>query len=164
MLCSSAIKILTDQACPQCGTPHMRSPDKSRLICVLENTHMSSEGVVTLHIYCVVSVMMLLSAAGMSVDSAHSDRQSSRPSTPPSSRSIDGDSSEFSLPPPSAEMLRRRQQSDLASSRIGQKMLQGYAMLADECQNIECFGVPLVRPPRRDGRVQARKVCLEAGH
>ena len=27
-------------------------------------------------------------------------------------------------------------------------MLEGWAMLADECPNHECYGIPLVRPPR----------------
>lgn len=66
--------------------------------------------------------------------------------------------STFDLPPPSAETLRRRQQSDLASQRIAQKMLQGFAMLGEECLNDECFGVPLIRPPRRDGTKDPRKV------
>ncbi|KAG8855612.1 hypothetical protein FRB96_006807 [Tulasnella sp. 330] len=63
------------------------------------------------------------------------------------------------MPPPSEETLRRRAQSDLASQRIGAKMLQGYAMLAEECQNPECFGVPLLRPPR-PGSKDPHKECV----
>lgn len=33
----------------------------------------------------------------------------------------------------------------------------GWAMLADECPNVDCYGVPLVRPPRAGGR-DPRKV------
>jgi hypothetical protein len=58
-----------------------------------------------------------------------------------------------------ADILRRRAQSDRASSEIGRKMLQGWAMLADECPNSTCYGVPLVRPPRgQDGQLSKVKV------
>jgi len=60
-------------------------------------------------------------------------------------------------PPPTAEQLRRRAQSDMASREIGAKMLRGYAMLADECPNSACYGIPLVRPPKQGG-TDPRKV------
>ena len=55
-------------------------------------------------------------------------------------------------------ILRRRQQSDRASTEIGNRLLKGWAMLADECPNIECYGVPLVRPPKPGGGKDPRKV------
>lgn len=57
------------------------------------------------------------------------------------------------------EILRRRQQSDLASSEIGKLLLKGWAMLADECPNPQCYGIPLVRPPKAGGEKDPRKVC-----
>jgi uncharacterized Zn finger protein (UPF0148 family) len=38
----------------------------------------------------------------------------------------------------------QRAQSDLASKRIGEKLLQGYAMLQQHCINDACFAVILV--------------------
>ena len=57
-------------------------------------------------------------------------------------------------------MLQRRAQSDLASAEIGRRLLQGWAMLADECPNDTCYGVPLLRPPKRlsDGNPSNTKV------
>lgn len=55
-------------------------------------------------------------------------------------------------------ILRRRQQSDRASTEIGNRLLKGWAMLADECPNVECYGVPLVRPPKTVGGKDPRKV------
>ncbi|KAF9213980.1 hypothetical protein BGZ59_004535 [Podila verticillata] len=39
----------------------------------------------------------------------------------------------------------KREQSERASRLIGQKMLQGWAMLQDPCPNADCHGVPLLR-------------------
>ncbi|KAF9579509.1 hypothetical protein BGW38_004203 [Lunasporangiospora selenospora] len=39
----------------------------------------------------------------------------------------------------------KREQSERASRLIGQKMLQGWAMLQDPCPNPSCHGVPLIR-------------------
>ena len=87
-----------------------------------------------------------------SVSSASSVLQSkrSRASTPPTDiSSPHSHDEEFVLPPPTEEMLARRAQSDYASAEIGKRLLQGWAMLADECLNSTCYGVPLLRPPRR---------------
>ncbi|KAG0056012.1 hypothetical protein BGZ83_006625 [Gryganskiella cystojenkinii] len=43
------------------------------------------------------------------------------------------------------EREKNREQSELASRLIGQKMLQGWAMLQDPCPNPSCHGVPLLR-------------------
>jgi hypothetical protein len=96
-----------------------------------------------------------------SVSSASSVLQSkrSRASTPLTDiSSSHPHDEEFVLPPPTEEMLARRAQSDYASAEIGKKLLQGWAMLADECPNSTCYGVPLLRPPRRltDGSVSTK--------
>lgn len=44
-------------------------------------------------------------------------------------------------------LAARRQQSDRASAAIGQKLLQGWTMLGEECSNEGCYGVPLMRRP-----------------
>ncbi|CAE6531941.1 unnamed protein product [Rhizoctonia solani] len=88
----------------------------------------------------------------------------SRDSTPATDISaIDYD--DFVLPPPSEETLRRRAQSDRASSEIGNRMLKGWAMLAEECPNDECWAIPLVRYPRaRPGaEPDPRKECVVCG-
>ena len=46
------------------------------------------------------------------------------------------------------------------TARGDQLLLKGWAMLADECPNPRCFGVPLVRPPLVGGR-DPRKVSME---
>ncbi|KAG0257312.1 hypothetical protein BG011_004026 [Mortierella polycephala] len=43
------------------------------------------------------------------------------------------------------ERESKREQSERASRLIGQKMLQGWAMLQDPCPNPACHGVPLLR-------------------
>ncbi|KAK3823578.1 MAG: hypothetical protein J3Q66DRAFT_332242 [Benniella sp.] len=43
------------------------------------------------------------------------------------------------------ERETKREQSERASRLIGQKMLQGWAMLQDPCPNPSCHGVPLLR-------------------
>lgn len=78
----------------------------------------------------------------------------SRTSTPPTDVTPPP-SPPFVLPPPTAEQLSRRAQSDMASREIGTKMLRGYAMLAEQCPNSTCYGIPLVRPPK-----DPRKVCM----
>jgi len=71
----------------------------------------------------------------------------SRASTPPTDIPSRAQSPIWELPPLSEESIQRRNQSDQASREIGQRMLRGWAMLADECPNDSCFGIPLVRPP-----------------
>ncbi|EGG04184.1 uncharacterized protein MELLADRAFT_89596 [Melampsora larici-populina 98AG31] len=50
----------------------------------------------------------------------------------------------------SPEVLEsRRLQSDLASSRIGSLLLQGWTLLDSSCQNLTCWAIPLMRSPKR---------------
>ncbi|KAJ7283734.1 hypothetical protein C8J57DRAFT_1293412 [Mycena rebaudengoi] len=87
----------------------------------------------------------------------------SRTSTPPTEVSSTLSSPTFALPAETEESRRRREQSDAASSAIGQRLLKGWAMLADECPNRTCFGVPLVRPPKAGGEKDPRKECVICG-
>lgn len=81
----------------------------------------------------------------LSVSTA-SDLVSGGASTPPTDVTPPP-SPPFVLPPPSEEMIRRRAQSDRASQEIGNRMLRGWTMLADECINTSCHGIPLMRSP-----------------
>jgi hypothetical protein len=58
------------------------------------------------------------------------------------------------------DIRRRREQSDRASQEIGTRLLQGWTMLADECPGADCYGVPLVRPPKAGGEKDPRKVVV----
>lgn len=93
-----------------------------------------------------------------SQDSA--SQEASRPSTPPTEVSSTLSSPTFVHPVDMQEIARRRQQSDYASSEIGKLLLKGWAMLADECPNVNCYGIPLVRPPKANGEVDPRKVHI----
>jgi len=96
-------------------------------------------------------------------DSSSADSQSiheshSRPSTPPTEISSTLSSPTFAPPVETEDTIRRRQQSDQASSEIGKRLLKGWAMLGEECPNIRCYGIPLVRPPRTAEQKDPRKV------
>jgi len=43
-------------------------------------------------------------------------------------------------------------------------MLKGWAMLADECPNSSCYGIPLVRPPKVGSEKDPRKECVICGN
>lgn len=93
-----------------------------------------------------------------SVASLDSASHVSRPSTPPTEVSSVLSSPTFAVPVDTVEVLRRRQQSDAASAEIGKRLLKGWAMLADECPNPQCYGIPLVRPPKSGSEKDPRKV------
>jgi hypothetical protein len=84
----------------------------------------------------------------------------SRSSTPLTEISEEFAPQNFSPPPETEETRRRREQSDRASSEIGNRLLKGWAMLGEECPNSTCFGVPLVRPPKAGGEKDPRKVRI----
>ena len=89
------------------------------------------------------------------------DHSASRPSTPPTEVSTALSSPTFVPPVDMEEITRRRQQSDLASAEIGKVLLKGWTMLADECPNLSCYGIPLVRAPRTLAEPNPKKVgCL----
>jgi len=60
----------------------------------------------------------------------------------------------------------RRDQSEQASERIGQLLLQGYSLLSTLCSNSTCYAIPLVGHPRARGagRVEGqKKECVVCG-
>jgi hypothetical protein len=94
-----------------------------------------------------------ISAESLALSSNHS-----RSSTPATEVSSALSSPTFAPPLETEESRRRRQQSDAASSEIGKRLLKGWAMLADECPNPRCYGIPLVRPPKTGMSKDPRKV------
>lgn len=98
---------------------------------------------------------------GSSSASMDSTSHRSRPSTPLTEISSTLSSPTFAPAVDTAEVLRRRQQSDAASAEIGKRLLKGWAMLADECPNSQCYGIPLVRPPKSGAEKDPRKVMRD---
>lgn len=82
----------------------------------------------------------------------------SRVSTAPTEVSSALSSPTFAVPMNTHEALLRRQQSDAAAAEMSKRLLKGWAMLADECPNGDCYGIPLLRAPRAGGDKDPRKV------
>ncbi|KAL5508148.1 hypothetical protein ACEPAH_5766 [Sanghuangporus vaninii] len=153
--------VLTDEVCPNanCRVPLMRSP--------------KGHSPVTMFCANCDGDPQSRTSAPSSADSPSVARESSpstvssgtrisRSSTPPTDVSSRLSSPTFALPVETAESVRRRQQSDAASAEIGARLLKGWTMLADECPNERCYGVPLVRPPLVGSR-DPRKECVACG-
>ncbi|KAF7301340.1 hypothetical protein MIND_00699200 [Mycena indigotica] len=144
--------VLTDRTCPSagCSVPLMRSPSaRSPVVFFCASCDGPPEGS--------SSSSSKTARPQPEPSSASSSSHLSRSSTPPTEVS---EASEFVLPPESEQSRRRREQSDLASSAIGERLLKGWAMLAEECPSPTCFGVPLVRPPKAGGDKDHRKECV----
>jgi len=144
--------VLTDKTCPapSCSVPLMRSPNgRSPVVhfCARCDGGPDSARHPTAQV------------PGSSV-SVSSSSHCSRSSTPPTEVSS---TLSFVLPAETEESRQRREQSDAASAAIGQRLLKGWAMLADECPNARCFGVPLVRPPKAGGDQNPGKECVICG-
>ncbi|KAJ7228744.1 hypothetical protein GGX14DRAFT_614754 [Mycena pura] len=147
--------VLTDKTCttPGCSVPLMRTSNgRSPLIhfCAKCDGGPDSARHPTAQV------------PGSSV-SVSSSSHCSRSSTPPTEVSSTLSSPAFVLPAETEEGRQRREQSDTASAAIGQRLLKGWAMLADECPSARCFGVPLVRPPKAGGDQNPRKECVICG-
>ncbi|KAL5527497.1 hypothetical protein ACEPAG_6288 [Sanghuangporus baumii] len=153
--------VLTDEACPNanCRVPLMRSPKgHSPVTMFCANCDGDPQNRTSAPSSAVSSSI----ARQSSPSTVSSGTRISRSSTPPTDVSSRLSSPTFALPVETAESVRRRQQSDAASAEIGARLLKGWTMLADECPNERCFGVPLVRPPLVGGR-DPRKECVACG-
>ncbi|KAG2077506.1 hypothetical protein BDR04DRAFT_1066303 [Suillus decipiens] len=146
--------VLTDTTCPSsacCGVPLMRSPNNGSPVthfCVNCNGPQQSTST---------------QSNSSSTDSSSTYEFNSRPSTPPTELSSALSSPTFAPPIDTEETIRRRQQSDQASAEIGKRLLKGWAMLGEECPNIRCYGIPLVRPPKGGEERDPRKECVICG-
>ncbi|TFK43614.1 hypothetical protein BDQ12DRAFT_675273 [Crucibulum laeve] len=150
--------VLTDKSCPTpgCAVPLMRSP-KGRM----PTAHFCANCDGSPDFIQRTTTNPFVSNTTSSSNSDAS--QMSRSSTPPTEVSEALSSPVFAPPVETEESRRRREQSDRASSEIGRRLLKGWAMLADECPNAGCFGVPLVRPPKVGGETDPRKECVICG-
>ncbi|PPQ64717.1 hypothetical protein CVT24_008344 [Panaeolus cyanescens] len=152
--------VLTDKKCPTagCTVPLLRSPT-------------GRTPVTSFCAKCANGQPPAVSASPASIDPVQSTKESSdasstsqsRSSTPPTEVSDVPGSPIFAPPPETDASRRRREQSDRASSEIGKKLLQGWAMLGEECINENCYGVPLIRPPKAGGEKDPRKECVICG-
>jgi Sjogren's syndrome/scleroderma autoantigen 1 (Autoantigen p27) len=164
--------VLTDEACPVCSIPMLRSPSgqsPERLFCIQSHaTPDDGTSIVRKNSTCSRLLATYAGPTPFSVSrDAHAPRTTSasseefsRVSTPPTEVSDALSSPTFAPPPNPQEIMHRRAQSDMASAEIGKRMLRGWAMLAEECPNESCYGVPLVRPPKAGGGKDPRKVSL----
>ena len=54
--------------------------------------------------------------------------------------------------------------ADTAASSISALLLQGYALLGDNCPNPSCRGIPLMGyPKKKDGTKDGRRMCVSCG-
>ncbi|KAK0486905.1 hypothetical protein EDD18DRAFT_652728 [Armillaria luteobubalina] len=150
--------VLTDRICQNtgCNVPLMRSPNGQTPVvhyCAsCDEKPRSTRIVFNTFMYRYLTFPAPANLPPVSTTSSSSSTSSAsqitRISTPPTEISSGLSSPIFVLPPETEESRRRREQSDMASAELGKRLLQGWAMLGDECPNVQCFGVPLVRPPK----------------
>ncbi|KAG2013742.1 hypothetical protein CC2G_010621 [Coprinopsis cinerea AmutBmut pab1-1] len=153
--------VLTDKSCSVCATPLMRSPRAAATeVWFCAKCDGGPPG-------SALNAKSKSAAQPSSFTSGTSTTTSSRqsstdesdtPSTPPTEMS--NLSEEFILPPETEESRRRREQSDRASAELGRRLLQGWAMLGEECPNSTCYGVPLMRPPNQGEEMSPNKECV----
>ncbi|KAM5532429.1 hypothetical protein V8D89_013923 [Ganoderma adspersum] len=163
--------ILTDRICTKCSrVPLMRSPASAVVEthfcvhCDSAPTSESTTGASSSRPWRKPSVSQATSFQDVhSTSSTSISSGMSRTSTPPTECSNAPSSPTFAPIMDPTELLRRRQQSDTASTEIGKRMLKGWAMLADECPGPDCYGIPLVRPPKVGGSIDPRKECVICG-
>ncbi|EIN10698.1 hypothetical protein PUNSTDRAFT_142655 [Punctularia strigosozonata HHB-11173 SS5] len=161
--------VLTDSPCatPGCNVPLMRSPQGTSPVvqfCVNCDRDPQASAPVSSPVPKAEDTPTLLRrttrSSSFSAESLELSSHHSRSSTPATDVSSALSSPTFAPPVETEESRRRRQQSDAASSEIGKRLLKGWAMLADECPNPRCYGIPLVRPPRVGGSKDSRKECV----
>ncbi|KAH9853806.1 hypothetical protein C2E23DRAFT_867798 [Lenzites betulinus] len=161
--------VLTDRICSKCGkVPMMRSPSANPVsiqFCVnCDPRPGNTAGGSSSHSARPSMVPQTSSVPDVSsVSTVSYSTRMSRSSTPPTDVSSEPDSPHLAPIMDTAESLRRRQQSDTASAEIGRRMLNGWAMLGDECPNPNCYGIPLVRPPKSQATIDPRKECVICG-
>lgn len=146
--------VLTDNACPECSIPMMRSP-------------LGVTPAVEFCVNCKDDMSQPPPSEHQSPTSITSLNASTSPSLAISSISTPLTEVSSTLSSPilaplvdTEEILRRRRQSDMASAELGNRLLKGWAMLADSCPNTSCYGVPLVRPPMSGSGKDPRKECV----
>lgn len=153
------LQVLTDRTCTKCSkVPLMRSPTDSTIYFCANCDGGPPSATSSNRTARPATHPGPAQSEGSSSTSMDSTSHPSRPSTPLTEMSSTMSSPTFAPVLDTAEMLQRRQQSDRASAEIGQRLLKGWAMLADECPNNQCYGIPLVRPPKSGAERDPRKV------
>ncbi|RPD61960.1 hypothetical protein L226DRAFT_535337 [Lentinus tigrinus ALCF2SS1-7] len=163
--------VLTDRICPKCSkVPLMRSPPSAAVEvhfcvnCDPAPSTGSSANAASTHPSRIAAVPKPSAPQDVhSISSTSNSSGMSRSSTPPTEVSRAPESPPLVPIMDTAELMRRRHQSDTASAEIGNRMLRGWAMLADECPNPQCYGIPLVRPPKTGTTIDPRKECVICG-
>ncbi|RDX53102.1 hypothetical protein OH76DRAFT_1454011 [Lentinus brumalis] len=163
--------VLTDRICTKCSkVPLMRSPPSSAVqihFCVncdpAPSTGASANAASAQSSRIAAAPKPSVPQDVHSISSTSNSSAMSRSSTPPTEVSHAPSSPPLVPLMDTAELMRRRHQSDTASTEIGKRMLKGWAMLADECPNVDCYGIPLVRPPKRGCALDPRKECVICG-
>ncbi|KAI0773847.1 hypothetical protein C8Q74DRAFT_1316848 [Fomes fomentarius] len=164
--------VLTDRICSKCAkVPLMRSPSSAAVelhFCINCDPAPSTGSVANISApqpspSRTPAAPQASAQYAQSVSSTSNSNPLSRSSTPPTEVSHAPSSPLFAPVMDPIALLRRRQQSDTASAEIGRRMLKGWAMLAEECPSPDCYGVPLVRPPRTGTTVDPRKECVICG-
>ena len=164
-------QVLTDRICSKCSkVPLMRSPPSAAVEvhfcvnCDPAPSTGSSANAASAHPSRSVATRMPSTPQDVhSISSTSNSSGLSRSSTPPTEVSHAPDSPPLVPVMDTAELMRRRHQSDTASAEIGKRMLRGWAMLADECPNADCYGIPLVRPPKTGTTIDPRKASRSDG-
>ncbi len=108
------------------SAPLMRSPDKSKLVCVLCDLALEASA--------------NESVPAASVMSSLKEEQSMHEIA----ELVQEEADMIETMEDEEIRLQRREQSDRSSKLIGEKMLQGWKMLGEYCPNTTCHGIPLV--------------------
>lgn len=134
---------MTDEQCPQldCPTPLLRSKDGQQKICVVHNLPVKSAS------------SNNTAVNGYQLAPASKPLEKSTANTVAHQVDIeeDDEADEFirrvneSSKDNGSIAVKRREQSKLASERIGQKLLQQWTLVNDICPSDTCYAVPLVR-------------------
>ncbi|KAJ3055762.1 hypothetical protein HK097_009415 [Rhizophlyctis rosea] len=127
--------VMLEDSCetPGCNLPLMRTKDRSRTICVLCNDPNGAD------------LPPQQPEPATAFDSG--EETASEPEVLGTDAEAVGDVE-------SVELERRREQGQLATRLLGQRMLAGWALLGENCRNSTCYGIPLVR------NRQKRKHCV----
>ncbi|KAJ2712897.1 hypothetical protein H4R19_002520 [Coemansia spiralis] len=144
------------EVCPEagCSVPLMRNPETSEDMCVWHD------------------VRKLFPEEAAAEEAAADEPEASEPDVSPTCASTLCEKLDEKLDPPATDdvlldppvtdevLLRRRkrEQGDLASERIGKRLLQGWAMIDRACPAESCYSVPLVQ--NRD-KMQECVICAQ---
>ncbi|TPX32983.1 hypothetical protein SmJEL517_g04032 [Synchytrium microbalum] len=152
--------VLTDDKCKSnwqngCSMPSMRARDGSRYICVLcddpRNPWPPAGAIQQASVDALVNILPAVDAmTGVNDDSSIGDEDLGLTETGNLMNGLQSNNTVVEANMPTDEERRsRREQVDRATRLLGQRLLQGWTMLQDECPNPACPGIPLVQNRQR---------------